>query len=66
MAIGNGFSDPIHMLNYADYLYQIGLIDINAKKIFEEEQNIGINYIKDKKWDEAFEVSSPCIDECVM
>ncbi|KAJ9584276.1 hypothetical protein L9F63_021398, partial [Diploptera punctata] len=56
MAIGNGFSDPEHMLNYSDYLYQIGLIDINTKKILYEQENLGIKYIQEKKWDAAFDV----------
>ena len=56
MAIGNGFSDPEHMLKYGSYLHQIGLIDVNAKKIFEDEESKGIKYIQEKKWDEAFDV----------
>ncbi|KAJ9584274.1 hypothetical protein L9F63_021396 [Diploptera punctata] len=62
MAIGNGFSDPEHMLNYSDYLYQIGLIDINTKKIFQEQENIGIKYIQEKKWDDAFDVFDRLLD----
>lgn len=34
LTIGNGFSDPEHQLKYSDYLYQIGLIDINTKQTF--------------------------------
>lgn len=40
ISIGNGLSDPEHQLKYSDYLYQIGLIDINAKQIiysYEQE-----------------------------
>nr|AAY27740.1 salivary/fat body serine carboxypeptidase [Sitodiplosis mosellana] len=38
LAIGNGFSDPIHQLNYADYLYQLGLIDSNGYDSFVQYQ----------------------------
>jgi len=57
MAIGNGLCDPEHMLKYGDYLYQIGLIDLNANVIFHEMENLGIKYIQEKKWNEAFDVS---------
>ncbi|XP_026313438.1 venom serine carboxypeptidase [Hyposmocoma kahamanoa] len=54
IAIGNGLSDPIHQLLYGKYLYQIGLIDWNQAKIFEEYENKVVDYIKNQKWDEAF------------
>jgi hypothetical protein len=57
LAIGNGLCDPEHMLKYGDYLYQIGLIDLNARAIFHEMENLGIKYIQEKKWNEAFDVS---------
>lgn len=41
IAIGNGFSDPIHQLKYGSYLYQLGLIDDKGLHIFHEaEHNI--------------------------
>jgi len=45
------------MLKYGDYLYQIGLIDLNARTVFHEMENQGIKYIQEKKWSEAFDVS---------
>ena len=57
LAIGNGLCDPEHMLKYGDYLYQIGLIDLNARAVFHEMENLGIKYIQEKKWNEAFDVS---------
>ncbi|PSN57995.1 hypothetical protein C0J52_08092 [Blattella germanica] len=56
MAIGNGLCDPEHMMKYGDYLYQLGLIDANGREIFHEQENIGIKYIQEQKWFEAFEV----------
>ncbi|XP_069681654.1 venom serine carboxypeptidase [Periplaneta americana] len=56
LAIGNGLCDPEHMLKYGDYLYQIGLIDVNAREIFHQQESQGIKYIQEKKWDKAFDV----------
>ncbi|PSN49676.1 hypothetical protein C0J52_22833 [Blattella germanica] len=56
MAIGNGLCDPEHMMKYGDYLYQLGLIDANGRDMFHEQENIGIKYIQEQKWFEAFEV----------
>lgn len=55
VAIGNGLSDPIHQLLYGKYLYQIGLIDWNQAKVFEQYEQKTIDYIKNQKWDEAFD-----------
>lgn len=33
LAIGNGLCDPIHQLKYGQYLFELGLIDLNTKKI---------------------------------
>lgn len=54
IAIGNGLSDPEHQLVYGKYLYQIGLIDSNGAKLFEQYENKTKNYIKQGKWDDAF------------
>nr|CAD7260612.1 unnamed protein product [Timema shepardi] len=55
MAIGNGLSDPEHMLHYGDYLYQLGLIDLNAREIFHKQENLTRSYIEEKNWNKAFE-----------
>nr|CAD7204550.1 unnamed protein product [Timema douglasi] len=55
MAIGNGLSDPQHMLHYGDYLYQLGLIDLNAREIFHKQENLTRSYIEEKNWNKAFE-----------
>ncbi|XP_014212722.1 venom serine carboxypeptidase-like [Copidosoma floridanum] len=31
VAIGNGWIDPVHQLDYGDYLYQLGLLDLNGR-----------------------------------
>ncbi|KAL0818605.1 hypothetical protein ABMA28_009038 [Loxostege sticticalis] len=55
IAIGNGLSDPEHQLLYGKYLYQIGLIDWNQAKVFEEYENRTVNFIQKKQWNEAFD-----------
>ncbi|XP_075589325.1 putative serine carboxypeptidase CPVL [Dermatophagoides farinae] len=47
LAIGDGLSDPRHMLDYGDYLYQVGLIDEIQRAHFKEEQRLAIKYIDD-------------------
>lgn len=42
VAIGNGVSDPIHQLQFGDYIYQLGFIDANALKLFNFAQNNAI------------------------
>lgn len=55
IAIGNGLSDPENMLNYGDYLYNIGLIDANARTVFHKKQDETIKYIQAKDYIKAFE-----------
>jgi vitellogenic carboxypeptidase-like protein len=57
MAIGNGLCDPEHMMKYGDYLYQIGLIDVNGRTAFLEMESLAVKYIQEKKWNEAYDVS---------
>lgn len=56
LSIGNGLSDPVHQLNYGDYLYQLGLIDSNGRDQFLVLQNKGTDCIKAKDFKCAFEV----------
>lgn len=56
LAIGNGLCDPGNQLLYSDYLYQIGLIDENGKTQFQGYENKGREFIKQKKYLEAFKI----------
>lgn len=56
IAIGNGFTDPIHQLNHGEYLYQLGLIDSNGLKSFVRYQKQEIDCIKRRDFECAFEV----------
>ncbi|KAK9511226.1 hypothetical protein O3M35_005824 [Rhynocoris fuscipes] len=55
ISIGNGMCDPITMMNYGAYLYQIGLIDINGRSEIESRQTKIVGLIKQKQYLAAFE-----------
>ncbi|XP_063389059.1 venom serine carboxypeptidase-like [Cydia fagiglandana] len=63
LAIGNGMTDPENQLKYGEFLYQIGLIDLNQRKIFEEYQAKTVNYIRNGQWIEAFNTYAALILE---
>ncbi|KAL6429953.1 hypothetical protein ACFW04_007644 [Cataglyphis niger] len=56
LAIGNGLCDPENQLLYGDYLYQIGLIDRNGKAEFQKYEQEAREFIKQKKFVQAFEI----------
>ncbi|XP_053120904.1 probable serine carboxypeptidase CPVL [Hemicordylus capensis] len=57
IVIGDGFCDPEMMLGgYAEFLYQIGLVDEKQKNYVQQQTDQGVNYIQQKKWKKAFEV----------
>ncbi|XP_012270210.1 venom serine carboxypeptidase [Orussus abietinus] len=62
LSIGNGLTDPENQLVYSDYLYQIGLIDANAKNIFKQYEKQGVELIQKKKFNEAFEIFDKLIN----
>ncbi|XP_045472980.1 venom serine carboxypeptidase-like [Harmonia axyridis] len=53
LAIGNGWTDPVNQLNYGDYLYQHGMIDLKTKKVLDNIRDQSIDLIKQGKYDEA-------------
>ncbi|KAF5282415.1 hypothetical protein FQR65_LT14309 [Abscondita terminalis] len=55
LAIGNPHSDPENQLGYAELLYQLGLVDLNGKKIIQQEVDKIIDLIQKKMWVEAYE-----------
>ncbi|XP_053688751.1 venom serine carboxypeptidase [Sabethes cyaneus] len=62
LAIGNGLCDPFHQLYYGDYLYQLGLIDANARDQFHEYEKKGRDCISKNDFDCAFEVFDELIN----
>uniref|UniRef100_A0A670Y9N4 Carboxypeptidase vitellogenic like n=1 Tax=Pseudonaja textilis TaxID=8673 RepID=A0A670Y9N4_PSETE len=56
VAIGDGLCDPEVMLGgYAEFLYQIGLVDEKQRIYVQNQTNLGQQYIQQKKWKKAFE-----------
>lgn len=41
---------------YAQFLYQIGLVDEKQREYVHRQTDLGAIYIRQKKWREAFEV----------
>ncbi|KAM4689636.1 putative serine carboxypeptidase CPVL [Discoglossus pictus] len=57
IAIGDGLCDPEEMLGgYADFLYQTSMVDENQRDIVQQQTDLAIKYIQQKKWIEAFDV----------
>ncbi|XP_028836518.1 putative serine carboxypeptidase CPVL [Denticeps clupeoides] len=57
VAIGDGLCDPEMMLGgYGDFLYQTGMVDELQKQYVDQQTDLGVRYIQQQKWVEAFEV----------
>lgn len=54
VAIGNGWVDPLNMIDYANLLYGLSFIDLKTKNEFQEIENNIKTMIKNKKYMEAF------------
>ena len=39
LLIGNGWFDPTTQSDYSDYLYQLGLLDLNQRNVFKKEHD---------------------------
>ncbi|GJQ71733.1 hypothetical protein Trydic_g11426 [Trypoxylus dichotomus] len=55
IAIGSAFCDPVNQIAYGDYLYEVGLIDHNARERFYFLENCIKEHIKNNKWVEAYQ-----------
>jgi len=53
LAIGDGLTDPIHQMNYGDYLFQTGLVDENDRNTLMDMSKVTKQYIKQGRWGEA-------------
>ncbi|CAH1392267.1 unnamed protein product [Nezara viridula] len=53
LAIGDGFTDPENMMVYADYLYQLGLVDFNTREELRNLQNEVVELIRKHQYSEA-------------
>nr|CAD7433260.1 unnamed protein product [Timema monikensis] len=59
VAIGNGLCDPAHMMLYGDHLYQLGLIDVNAREHFYQVEHLIRQRISEQDWESAMEDPPP-------
>ena len=57
MAIGDGLCDPETMTDYGDFLFGIGLIDEDDRDYFSKVAKLQVDYIKQQKWFQAFQVT---------
>ncbi|EEC13659.1 serine carboxypeptidase, putative, partial [Ixodes scapularis] len=62
IAIGNADIDPLTMMGYADYIYEIGLVDRNQAAVLRERTDAAINLIKQGRYLEANDVVAPIFD----
>ncbi|XP_035231146.1 probable serine carboxypeptidase CPVL [Stegodyphus dumicola] len=53
MSVGNGMCDPETMMDYGDYLYNIGLVDEIQAKQMKNLSNSIVNHIRKKDYYEA-------------
>lgn len=57
LAIGDGLCDPIHQMDYGDFLYQVGLVDENDRDALINMSSMTRHYIRTAQWQRAAEVS---------
>nr|CAD7461718.1 unnamed protein product [Timema tahoe] len=63
IAIGNGLCDPAHMMLYGDHLYQMGLIDVNAREHFYQVEHLIRQRISEQDWESAMELRLNLLDD---
>ncbi|CAH1988590.1 unnamed protein product [Acanthoscelides obtectus] len=53
LAIGNGYIDPLYQKGYAQYLYQVGLVDLNTSRVIKKCEDKAVKYITEQKYLDA-------------
>lgn len=56
MSIGNGWTDPVHQLNYAEHLYQLGLVDANGYQLIATIEAKCAAYIHNQDYESAYNI----------
>jgi hypothetical protein len=56
IAVGNGFTDPITILDYSKFVYQMGLVDTNTYNDMKVVEEAGKTAIQDGRLVDAFMV----------
>ncbi|KAG0437361.1 hypothetical protein HPB47_017477 [Ixodes persulcatus] len=62
IAVGNGLVDPVTMLDYADYLYGISLVDRRQAAVIRQKTDAAIDLIKQGRYIEANDAVSSLFD----
>ncbi|XP_071438643.1 venom serine carboxypeptidase-like [Hetaerina americana] len=62
IAMGNAYCDPERMMSPGEYMYQIGLVDDQARAYFKQKEELALKYMKEKKWIDAFKVMDEAMD----
>ena len=57
LAIGDGLCDPIHQMDYGDFLFQVGFVDENGRNMLQNMTQLTKQYIKSRSWERATDVS---------
>lgn len=62
IAIGNGIVDPMSQLDYADYYYQLGLVDAGQANYMRQQTSTATSLIHEGRYVDAFQVIDNLID----
>jgi len=54
IAVGNGFTDPITILDYSQFVYQLGLVDTNTYNYMKTVEEAGKTAILEGRLVDAF------------
>lgn len=56
LAIGDGLCDPIHQMDYGDFLFQTGFVDENDRNVLQNMSQKTKEYINSQLWQNATQV----------
>ena len=56
--MGNGWTDPVNMMDLSSFLYQLGFVDNNARETMQELEEEAIRAIERGDYEEANIVST--------
>jgi hypothetical protein len=57
ISVGNGFTDPINMVKYSDFVYQLGLVETNTYREVQAIEQAVITAVNEGRLVEAFMVN---------
>ncbi|XP_034251836.1 venom serine carboxypeptidase-like [Thrips palmi] len=54
LAVGNPLAEPEAMLEYGDYLYQLGLLDDHGRQRFQQREAVIRDLLQQRRWTDAW------------